>query len=63
MGRMLLAEELMLLLLDDEKGTMPAAASMQIDTLLGGALLDHAQAAPLAVATAVIVPTIVNSGS
>ena len=36
---MLLAEELILLLLDDQKGTMPAAASMKIDTLLGGAVL------------------------
>ncbi len=36
---MLIADELMLLLLDDQKGTMPASASMQIDTLLGGALL------------------------
>lgn len=36
---MLLAEEILLLLLDDDKGTMPGSASMAVDTVIGGALL------------------------
>ena len=36
---MLLAEEIVLLLLDDDKGTMSMSASMTVDTVIGGALL------------------------